>query len=233
MENKIPKIIHQIWIGPNKKPNLWMDTWSKNYINKYPDFKYKLWNEKNIGKILDKYPLSKILFNLEVELCGKADILRYLILYEIGGIYIDADSVWINEKNLNELIENTNSTGVFAGLQPSSDEIANGVFGCTKNNKIILGLINDLENKIKWGDKVKPVLYKRARKIHGVSRITGPKFFSSIIKKNITIFPPKYFYPVSWFDVKEIDMHLKMELPKESYMFQYGYTTNKFRLKIK
>ena len=29
----IPKIIHQIWIGPNKRPDIWMNSWKINYIN--------------------------------------------------------------------------------------------------------------------------------------------------------------------------------------------------------
>ena len=41
--------------------------------------------------------------HLETTYNGKSDILRYLILYIHGGIYIDADSVWINEKSFNEL----------------------------------------------------------------------------------------------------------------------------------
>ena len=35
---KIPKIIHQIWIGPKKRPDIWIKTWSEDYINKFKDF---------------------------------------------------------------------------------------------------------------------------------------------------------------------------------------------------
>ena len=28
----IPKIIHQIWLGPNKRPDIWMNTWKIDYI---------------------------------------------------------------------------------------------------------------------------------------------------------------------------------------------------------
>ena len=230
---KIPKLIHQIWIGPKKQPDMWIKSWSEDYINKFKDFEYILWNDKNIKKILNKYPVSKILFEMEREYCGKADILRYLILYEYGGIYIDADSVWINNKNLNELIEKTNETGVFAGYEPGSKKLANGVFGCTKNNNLLLKLIKNLEDYIKYGNAIRPRQYKRKRNIHGCSKLTGPTFFSNCIKQyKITMFPSKYFYPISWFGIKTIDAHLTTELPKDSYMFQYGYTTNNFHKKI-
>jgi hypothetical protein len=38
------KIIHQIWIEPNKKPDIWMNTWSVDYTNKHTGY----------GKILEK-----------------------------------------------------------------------------------------------------------------------------------------------------------------------------------
>ncbi|QKF94412.1 putative mannosyltransferase OCH1 [Fadolivirus algeromassiliense] len=47
----IPKIIHQIWIGPNKPPIMWINTWKVDYINKYPDWQYKLWTEKEINEL--------------------------------------------------------------------------------------------------------------------------------------------------------------------------------------
>ncbi len=94
----IPKIIHQIWIGPNKQPDIWINTWRIDYINKYKNYEYMLWNNENIKNILNKYPKFEEMINTEIEYCGKADMLRYLILYEYGGIYIDADSVWVNNK---------------------------------------------------------------------------------------------------------------------------------------
>ena len=47
----IPKIIHQIWLGPNKRPDIWMNSWKINYIKKHPDWTYKLWTEKEINML--------------------------------------------------------------------------------------------------------------------------------------------------------------------------------------
>ncbi len=44
--SKIPKIIHQIWIGPKPRPSKFMETWAK----KNPDFEYILWNEDEFQK---------------------------------------------------------------------------------------------------------------------------------------------------------------------------------------
>ena len=217
--NKIPKIIHQIWIGPRKKPDLWMDTWSKDYLSKYSDFKYMLWDNSNFREVLDKYPNILKIFYTEEFWVGKADILRMLILYEYGGIYIDADSVWINEKNLQELIDSTNDTGMFASKPPGMNILTNGVIGCTQYNKYMKFLTDQIS-------KYTPRSYKRKRSINGVSKVVGPFFFDQLKSYNITVYPSSYFYPISWFGIKTNNLHETMDLPKESYMFQYGLSTN-------
>ena len=40
------------------------------------------------------------------------------------------------------------------------------------------------------------------------------------------------FYPRRWHGIQDIHMHEKMELPPESVMFQYGYSTNNLESKI-
>ena len=89
----IPKILHQIWIGPDEIPQDHIDTWK----NKHPDWIHMLWDEKTIR---DEFPNG--LFNQSEfdginEWCGKADVLRYEILYYFGGIFIDADSICLNK----------------------------------------------------------------------------------------------------------------------------------------
>ena len=59
-----------------------------------------LWTEENIPEIVNKKQFDAI-----NEYPGKADILRYELLYYFGGIFIDADSECIkpiNNLNFNE-----------------------------------------------------------------------------------------------------------------------------------
>ena len=85
----IPKIIHQIWIGPKTPPNNLMDTWKNKHEKE--GFEYILWTEKEMKKRGFVSQLRNRLNEMQ-EFAGKADILRWEILYEYGGIYIDADS---------------------------------------------------------------------------------------------------------------------------------------------
>ena len=84
----------------------------------------------------------------------------YLILYIYGGIYIDADVAWINEKSFDRLLEQVNELDVFAGKSPDNLElstqkdkkyentICNSVMGSSKNNPLIRLLIDGIEKYI-------------------------------------------------------------------------------------
>lgn len=52
------------------------------------------------------------------------------------------------------------------------------------------------------------------------------------IKYGITIFPSHYFYPIHWHGIKDANLHNKINLPNDSYMFQYGISTNNLVYKI-
>ena len=214
----IPKIIHQIWIGKRKPPYQWIDTFKVDLIKRYPEYKYYLWTEKNIKHLK---LINKKHYLYEKTPHGRADILRYEILYQYGGIYIDADSKWFN-KDLTPLIEKTNNNGIFIGKERTSCQecLANGVIGCSKNNPIMYYLIIVL-------DKVMPVC--AGGHPH---KTTGPYFCDQLLKNfDITVFPSEYFYPVYWLDWDAAKTQ-KPENFKNSYMGQYGYTTNKLDRKI-
>lgn len=238
----IPKIIHQVWIGPNKIPTIWIDTFSVDYLNMYPNWKYMLWTDDNIHELFINFPIIKSIYDLEKTYNGKSDLLRYLILYNHGGIYIDADSVWINNKNFSDLLDQVNETGMFLAYEPINpndlepDKVCGGVMGSTKKNKYMKLIIEGIENIVKDNDgSIKLVKYKRLRSVLGVVKSIGPGFLDKMCKtfdKRITIFPSIYFYPVTWHGLESEKEHLCMDLPEESYTFQYGYTTNKFEKKI-
>ena len=220
--NNIPKIIHQIWLGPNKKPNIWMDSWKKNYINSYPEWKYFLWTEKEINKIKLK---NRSQYEYEKYYTGKSDIARYEILNQFGGVFIDADSLWIEKNNfsLNIILEKSKGSNMFCAEEPINKwSIANGVIGFSKNHKILNEIIEYL-NKNYFETKKNNPEEKR------VWKVTGPKIFTEIVKKynDSLILESFYFYPEN-FHVNNLELD-KEEFHKKypkSIMFQYGYSTN-------
>ncbi len=83
---RIPKIIHQIWLGsplPQKYIQL-----QKSWQEKHPDWEYRLWTDESVKNFKMQ---NQALFESATNWGEKADILRYEILYQIGGLYVDTD----------------------------------------------------------------------------------------------------------------------------------------------
>ena len=89
-QTTIPKIIHQLWIGKKPRPSKFMQTWQ----DKHPDYEYIMWNEAEIVNRGLKLHCQKRIDEIE-EINGKADIIRWEILYKYGGLFLDADSICI------------------------------------------------------------------------------------------------------------------------------------------
>ena len=88
--SKIPKIIHQLWIGPKSPPTKLMDTWKNQHEKE--GFEYIRWTEQEMNKRGFQPKLMDKVNEME-EINGKADILRWELLYEYGGFFVDADGV--------------------------------------------------------------------------------------------------------------------------------------------
>lgn len=219
----IPKIIHQIWLGPHKKPNIWMDSWKIDYIKHNPGWSYMFWSEKEIDQLNMK---NKKFYDKDTFYTAKSDIARYEILQKYGGVFIDADSLWINKLNnsLDFILEKANNKGnMFCAEEPKNKwSIANGVIGFSKNHPLLETLIDYIHNNYES-------LKKKHPRHRDVWLVTGPHIFTPLVKKyeKNLILDSKYFYPESF---HKNNLHISVSsLPKkypEAIMFQYGYTTN-------
>jgi mannosyltransferase OCH1-like enzyme len=189
---KIPKIIHHIWIGHLPPPVEWMNTWKVNH----PDWEYILWdNEKVFSRKWDNQKHIDYYFNKKVYE-GAADILRYQILYEFGGIMPGADSENLNP--VDELFDNDYelfavNTGERYGLQRNHAWLKSTapLYGCTKGHWFAKALTDEIKKK----DQLKEVVVKE----------TGNLFMRDMIEKynpDIKIFPIHYFVPEHYEGIK-------------------------------
>ena len=115
---KIPKHIHQVWIGENEPPWEWINGFREQLTQHFPEWTHTLWREKDIADLVLE---NQIAYNMETQLSGKVNILRYELLYQFGGIYIDADMEWLNKKPLDTLLEQAEDTGFFAGKEDAGE----------------------------------------------------------------------------------------------------------------
>lgn len=177
MNTKIPKIIHQIWIGPLPAPKF-MHTWKDIHA----DYEYILWNNE---KIKELFPLAnQHLYDLyENEAWNaRSDILRYEIMYRYGGVYIDADTICL--RHLEGDFLDKDFFAAYLNEKVKKNRIATGVMGGIKGHPLIKHCIEQLNT------------YKKIKSPAFI--YVGPVFFTKIVKKNnfkIKVLPSYYFYP--------------------------------------
>ncbi len=90
MTERIPRILHHVWIGPRPPPMQWISTWPRMH----PKWRHCLWRQHDAGWI------TQAQIDAMPEWNGKADLMRYEILWRFGGVALDADSTC--EKSLDE-----------------------------------------------------------------------------------------------------------------------------------
>jgi len=178
----IPKIIHQLWIGPKPRPSKFMATWQ----TKHPDYEYIMWNEEEIrNRGLQLECVSKI--NEIEEINGKADIIRWEILYHYGGLFIDADSICIEP--FNYLIELHKPFCGYENENVRQGLVATGTMAFPKNHPLPRGAI----------DYIKANEVSRAKTGKMAWRTVGPELLTKLLQTNlfcdVVIYPSYYFLP--------------------------------------
>ncbi|MDR1223316.1 MAG: hypothetical protein LBL07_10645 [Tannerella sp.] len=88
----IPKIIHQVWSDKYKPLPDFCASLAETWKEKHPDWKYIYWNEEMMNSFVDLvYPgLSECYHSLLYDV-QRWDAVRFLILYKMGGMYVDFD----------------------------------------------------------------------------------------------------------------------------------------------
>ena len=85
----IPKIIHQLWVGPKKPPLKEIQTWK----DMNPTWDHMFWTDQSIKEHFPNGFYNQKQYDDMPEWNGKCDIARYEILQKFGGFFIDADSI--------------------------------------------------------------------------------------------------------------------------------------------
>ena len=98
---KIPKVVHFIWLGPNPFPPHSVEN-VRTWIAKNPDWTIKFWTDRkreapcSSMEICDvnQFPFlfSQYRFDESNNWGEKSDVLRFEILYQEGGVYVDHDA---------------------------------------------------------------------------------------------------------------------------------------------
>lgn len=188
----IPKILHQMWIGPKKAPVKMMDTWR----HKNPLWEYKLWTEETLRQEFPCGLENQKQFDEMPEWNGKCDIARYEVLRKYGGFFVDADSICL--RSLEEFLLNNESFSCYESEQYRKGLIASGYLGCIPQSRLMEHIIDEISELS--GEKLHP-------RQNSAWETVGPGMLTTTIHKykylNIIIYPSFYFIPLHYADSSE------------------------------
>jgi len=135
----ISRVIHQIQSPPANPggvgiEDLWMDSWRKDYLAKYPNYTYKFWSVGEVDHLLAVNP-------------GLATTnIKYYILFLFGGIYIDASCVWLSNKPFDEIINRAGD--LLLCFEPTTQRIGSHLVASTQYNPKLLRLLRGSDTSL-------------------------------------------------------------------------------------
>lgn len=139
----IPKIIHQTWKDANV-PQQWKSFQAK-VQQLHPDWEYRLWtDEDNDTFVKQHFPDFYTTYTGFSKNIMRADVIRYLIMYKIGGMYLDLDYEMLKPFDLNHhaVVLPKNRSKSYGD---EADAIGNCFFASVPKHQFWKDVIDDLQ----------------------------------------------------------------------------------------
>jgi inositol phosphorylceramide mannosyltransferase catalytic subunit len=174
MSATIPRIIHQIWLGPDPFPEKYArfrETWR----DRHAGWEFRFWDESNLPGDLRCAAIAERLRS-PVERC---DLFRLECLWREGGVYVDCDFECV--RPIDELLDGVR---MFVG-EIGPNRVNHALMGATKAHPLLDAALSEVRPRTMFG-------YDKNR--------TGPPFFTRILREHgsgVTVYPSAYFHPAS------------------------------------
>jgi len=220
----IPHIIHQAWEGRTEPVPFRLKMLANSWIEQNPAWEYRLWsNDEMIDLVETRFPyFAETYHNFEFNV-QRWDAIRYMILYEYGGIYADLDTECL--KPIDNLL--ADETCCF-GEEPVENcklfnlnrLVGNAIMASVPGHPVFLRILDEIQKSLHNYDK------------HIVLHTTGPLMITRITDSlsdddNVRILPYEYVSPLRKKDTAVLltqgtDSVLKEKLSK-AYCVHYFF----------
>lgn len=194
---KIPKVIHNIYeelAGPPKMFTTIAQTWK----DLHPHWEYRFWDKLDVEKLLETYfPDFIPIYQAYPNNVQRWNALRYLILYQFGGLYVDMDYECIEPVDL--LLEDSTCC---MGLEPSTQYVSldksfvigNSFMASVPEHKYFKMMIDDM--KINFGKRWSK--YKVIQIKESTGQFLTTRIYNSYPDKDeITLLPAELVSPLT------------------------------------
>lgn len=144
----VPHTIHQIWIGPDKPP-LGIQAW-KNHALEH-GYEHHLWGENSLHDLgIDNNPVYSHMLS-KGDYPGAVDVARYVILEQLGGVYLDCD--WYparNDISFHDLLPMTGLTAMAEHIPRNTGKggllMANSMIATPRHHPVFKRLLASLDD---------------------------------------------------------------------------------------
>jgi mannosyltransferase OCH1-like enzyme len=195
---KIPRIIHRIWLGGEEMPAEYVafgETWRRHH----PEWEFRTWTDSE---------LPKLTFPDAFERCrnfGEAsDVLRYEVLHQFGGVYVDTDVECLQP--IDRLVERVSA---FAGFA-RPNVIGSAIVGAVPEHPAITKTLEVVCAGAGSGPQV---------------QATGPVALTRVLgeAEDVELFDRATFYPLDYWQIPFSDVD-RGDLG-ESYAIHHWHAT--------
>lgn len=190
----IPKVVHVIWLGSTlpEKYAEWLTTWQG-----WDGWEFRLWTDKEASEL---EMVNREIFESSKSYGEKSDILRYEILYQFGGLYVDTDFACFNPEYFDAFHRSLDLYIAFLPAEYVLFRMGNSIIGSVPNHPFLLQLITELNHNFKKKKGAVPMAK------------TGTAYFTHMMelylsegeenRKSVTLLPPSFFYPFTHNEIK-------------------------------
>lgn len=184
----IPKIIHQVWLGPEVPDHALAS--GSSWREHHPEWEYRLWRDEDVydsgdWMLRDVFDRAADLVPPDAVGQFKADLFRYELLRRQGGFYADCDTY-----ALRPLDEALSGHELWAAAE-DTHWVGNTYLACTPHHPAMIALTRRLRAHI----------YQFPRGTRP-NRLTGPKYITPLwVEFKGHVAESGLWYPYSYRDV--------------------------------
>ena len=179
------KRLHFIWLGPAMPERLRSNVYEWERL--HPDWQAHIWTEQNLPILRNGnlYQRAAELVPRDAVYQFRADLIRYELLYDFGGFYVDVDT-----RPLKSINDELAGHDVFAAMEDRT-WVGNTYLGSVPGHPMFADIITSIPGNVQRNAGKRPNV------------LTGPKFLTPIWKRNGGYTArTERFYPYSYMNLR-------------------------------
>lgn len=193
----IPKIIHQMWVGPPMPERLRMLT--QRWQDMHPRWEYRLWGDDDLRWLRnrDVYEQAGRFVPSHQIASMQSDIARYEILLRYGGVYLDTDFEPL--RPIDDALTSVTELAATQGSPNTDDEVCGAFIACEPGASVMAALVNEIARTWRsWQPHGR----------HNPAVLVGPMLFTRFWREfNCQVAPQHQWYPYPLNEVTSADVY--------------------------